>query len=102
MTEKQFTYIPTGFDSLDNLLPNSEENKPGGIRMFPGAGFLGVIFGAASAGKSVLTLQLACSFLKKAFSAWKAEMRGLFDAGAVRSHKRTRSGVQIQGGFRCL
>lgn len=65
MTEKQFTYIPTGFDSLDNLLPNSEENKPGGIRMFPGAGFLGVIFGAASAGKSVLTLQLACSFLKK-------------------------------------
>jgi KaiC/GvpD/RAD55 family RecA-like ATPase len=51
-----FEHFKTGIDTLDDVLD-------GGIRCLPGKGMLGVIAGAAGAGKSILALQMCCSFL---------------------------------------
>jgi RecA/RadA recombinase len=58
--------IPTGIKSLDELLiPGGPGNKEPGIVYHQEIGLFGVIFGAAGSGKSVLSLQLCCKFVKQ-------------------------------------
>ena len=54
--EPEFKYFRTGIVTLDAILKE-------GIRCLPGKGMLGLIVGPAGAGKSILALQMCCSFL---------------------------------------
>ena len=53
--------LKTGFATFDKLLNGTDTS--GGIRCPEGKGLLGVVFGEAGAGKSILGLQLCCRWL---------------------------------------
>ncbi|MEW6304040.1 MAG: hypothetical protein AB1705_11245 [Verrucomicrobiota bacterium] len=62
-------YQTTGIDALDELLDSANglevRQERSGIAYFDKIGYFGVIFGAAGSGKSILGVQLSCSFVSR-------------------------------------